>query len=205
MRETVQTPPQAQTICLVSRCSWTFYNFRLKLAQTLAQRTGASVVGSGIDVHSYSQRIVSSGVEFVKLRGQMHGLNPFYGLLFTLDLFRMYRRLRPAIAHHFTIKPVVLGTLAARVAGVPVIINTISGLGRTFDRGSGLGGLLAKLLYRVSLRFSNHVFFQNEEDRHLFIESGLVAAGKSSVVPGSGVDLQHFNPGLHNNRNSDGT
>src|SRR5258706_14120055 len=126
MRETVQTPPQAQTICLVSRCSWTFYNFRLKLAQTLAQRTGASVVGSGIDVHSYSQRIVSSGVELVKLRGQMHGLNPFYGLLFTLDLFRMNRRIRPAMAHHFTITLVLLGRLSAREARMQLSIHTVS-------------------------------------------------------------------------------
>src|SRR4051812_33583612 len=101
------------TVCLVSRCAWTFYNFRLKLAKDISTATGASVIAAGIDVQGYGARIASHGMEFVCLRGRMHGLNPVYVLLFFLDLFRLYRRCRPAIAHHFTIKPVVFGTLAA--------------------------------------------------------------------------------------------
>jgi glycosyltransferase involved in cell wall biosynthesis len=183
-----------RTVCLVSRCSWTFYNFRLALAEQLSTRTGCEIVAAGIDTEGYGQRISSRGIRFVGLRGRMHGQNPLYLLLFFFDLYRLYRNSRPAVVHHFTIKPVIFGTLAARLAGVPKIVNTISGLGQAFSEESKATGYLAKFLYWASLRYSAHVFFQNEDDRTLFIDAGLIRNDRTSVVPGSGVDVERFAP-----------
>jgi glycosyltransferase involved in cell wall biosynthesis len=182
-------------ICIVSRCAWTFYNFRFGLAQALARLPNTSVVGAGVDLPPYAERIEAAGIPFRRLRGRVHGQNPVRILLFAIDLFLLYRKFKPHIAHHFTIKPVIFGTIAARLAGVPRIVNTITGLGRAFDEGNAVTGFYVKFLYRLALRFSHHVFFQNEEDRSLFVREGLVAEGKTSIVPGSGVDLEKFRPG----------
>jgi glycosyltransferase involved in cell wall biosynthesis len=181
-------------VCIVSRCAWTFHNFRLGLAKSVAGLPGISVVAAGVDIPSYAEKIEKEGIRFVKLRGRVHGTHPLALFAFFVDLYRLYRSLRPNVVHHFTIRPVVFGTLAARLARVPRIVNTIAGLGRAFDEGHWLTTLYAKTLFHFSLRFSHHVFFQNEEDRELFVRNGLVEKGRTSVIPGSGVDTERFRP-----------
>jgi glycosyltransferase involved in cell wall biosynthesis len=195
MRRIIRSSPKtAPSICMVSRCAWTFYNFRLRLALEVARVAAVRVVAAGISVQPYVDRIEAEGLDFAEIRGRMHGTNPFHIALFTFDLYRLYRRTLPKIVHHFTIKPVIFGTIAARVAGVPKIVNTISGLGQAFDSPRSLSGIYAKLLYRLSLRFSDHVFFQNKDDQALFVGRGFIDAAKTSIVPGSGVDVQRFTP-----------
>lgn len=179
---------------MVSRCAWTFHNFRLGLATAVAKLPGVGVVAAGIDIAPYTEKIEARGIHFVPLRGRVHGQHPFYLALFAIDLYRLYLRLRPQVVHHFTIKPVIFGTIAAWLAGVPRIVNTISGLGQAFDKTNVVTGFYARLLYRLALRLSHHVFFQNDEDRALFVRAGIVVEERTSVIPGSGVDLDWFQP-----------
>jgi glycosyltransferase involved in cell wall biosynthesis len=165
------------------------------LAQGVARLPNTSVMAAGVDLPPYADKIEAAGIPFSRLRGRVHGQNPLQILLFAIDLFRLYRAFKPQVVHHFTIKPVIFGTIAARLAGVPRIVNTISGLGRAFDEGNAVTGFYVRFLYRIALRHSHHVFFQNEEDRSLFVREGLVAEDKTSIVPGSGVDLEKFRPG----------
>jgi glycosyltransferase involved in cell wall biosynthesis len=113
-----------------------------------------------------------------------------------LQLYRLYQRLRPDIVHHVTPKPVLYGTPAARLAGVPAVVNAISGLGHAFSPGAGrLLRAGVSLGYRVALRHPNmRVIFQNDEHRRQFIRSGWVRAADAELVPGSGVDVQRFRP-----------
>jgi glycosyltransferase involved in cell wall biosynthesis len=96
------------------------------------------------------------------------------------------------VVHHFTIKPVIYGSIAAWIAGVPRIINTITGLGFVFTDNRPLLRRIVESLYSVALRRTSLTFFQNPEDRKLFVDKRLVAAEKTSIVPGSGVDAAHF-------------
>jgi glycosyltransferase involved in cell wall biosynthesis len=93
---------------------------------------------------------------------------------------------------HFTIKPNIYGTLAARLAGVPSI-NNVSGLGTVFLI-ENLVSKVARGLYRLAFRFPHKVFFQNNDDRELFIRYGLIRPARTGLVPGSGVDLARFRP-----------
>jgi glycosyltransferase involved in cell wall biosynthesis len=106
------------------------------------------------------------------------------------------RRIKPDIVLSYTIKPVVYGGLAARWCGVPSIYSLVSGLGYAFmDAASArqkLAGRIARTLYRMSLRHSRRVFFQNPDDADTFVATGLVAPERAVVVNGSGVDLEHF-------------
>jgi glycosyltransferase involved in cell wall biosynthesis len=110
----------------------------------------------------------------------------------------LYKRVRPDIVHHVTIKPVIYGSLAARWSGVPGVVNALSGLGHVFiSRGPWAAArrFLVCLLYRFALRLPRHtVIFQNPDDIALFLRSGLVRGEDVVLIRGSGVDTSLYMP-----------
>ena len=93
---------------------------------------------------------------------------------------------------HYTIKPNIYGSIAARLAGIPSI-NNVSGLGTVFL----IKNMVSKValgLYRFAFRFPVKVFFQNRDDRQLFLDNGLVRKEITGLLPGSGVDTRRFRP-----------
>lgn len=105
---------------------------------------------------------------------------------------RVLRRERPSVMLAYTAKPNIYGSLAARVCGVPVI-NNIAGLGSAVIRGGWVARVL-RVLYRVALARSAMVFFQNPDDRDMFVREGIVRHDRVALLPGSGVDLARFAP-----------
>jgi glycosyltransferase involved in cell wall biosynthesis len=180
-------------VFLASRCSWTFYNFRAGLARSLAAR-GFEVVGAGAGGDDYEKKTLALGIPFRILPVDKRGVNPLADLRLVFAFYRWYREGQPDVVHHFTIKPVIYGSIAARVAGVPRIINTITGLGYVYTDRQGILRWIVDRLYRFALRFSHRVFFQNEDDRALFVDRGLVNPAVALLVPGSGVNTDRFRP-----------
>ena len=118
------------------------------------------------------------------------GLNPLRDLWLLRELATIYRRECVDVALHFTIKPVIYGSLAARLAGVRNV-STLTGLGFTFLSG-GLVNRLARGLYRYALATADRVLFHNPDDLSLFVDQGLVDGARAAVVPGSGLDPAAF-------------
>ncbi|MBN1283947.1 MAG: glycosyltransferase family 4 protein [Anaerolineae bacterium] len=112
------------------------------------------------------------------------------------DLYALYRALRPDLVHHFTIKPVIYGGLAARMARVPAVVSAVTGLGYVFLHTGFKAALLKSgvtLLYRLALHHPRAgVIFQNPDDLALFRRRRLVDAGAAVIIKGSGVDMQRF-------------
>lgn len=113
-------------------------------------------------------------------------------LLLLCRFFGLMRAERPDAFLGYTVKPNVYGSLAARALAIPVI-NNIAGLGAVFIKGGWLNQLV-KGLYQVALSRSRKVFFQNDDDRQLFITSRLVIESVTDLLPGSGIDLAKFSP-----------
>ncbi|MEL6943422.1 MAG: glycosyltransferase family 4 protein, partial [Bacteroidota bacterium] len=135
----------------------------------------------------------ATGCRFFSLPNlQRKGTNPLHDFRLMVNLFKIYRKEKVDIALHYTVKPVVFGTLSAKLAGVKVI-NTLTGLGYAFI-SDGWVSRIVRSLYRVSLRFSNKVLFQNRDDRQLFLEHKLVPKKLSGIVQGSGINTSHFQP-----------
>jgi glycosyltransferase involved in cell wall biosynthesis len=124
------------------------------------------------------------------------GINPFREVLTVVALHRLYRRLKPDLVHHLRLKPVLYGTLAARLAGRPAVANSLTGLGYVFAaRGRMAAAIrrIAQLGLRVALRHQNStVIFENPDDRRTFVDSELVSERRTTVVAGSGVDVDFF-------------
>jgi len=180
-------------IILVSRCSWTLYNFRAGMMRALKQ-AGYTVLGGGSGGDGFEPKISALGVTFTHLPIKKKGMNPLADLKLFYRLWRWYRSERPDIVHHFTIKPVIYGSLAARLTGVPKIINTVTGLGYVFT-GDNVTVFRAAVrqMFRAGIKCADFTFFQNSDDRQYLI-GGSSWWQKTDVLPGSGVDCQHFKP-----------
>lgn len=163
-------------------------NFRSGLIRAMVAK-GYEVVAVAPD-DKYAESLTSLGCRFIPIPMDNQGTHPGRDGLLFYRLFHLLRSERPDVYLGYTVKPNVYGSIAAHFLGIPVI-NNIAGLGSVFgEKGPLL--YFVKALYRVALNRSAKIFFQNKDDSHLFIESGLVRPTKTDVLPGSGVDLEKF-------------
>jgi len=172
-----------------------FVSHRLPIAK--------AAIREGYDVHvavphdTEATRIIQrAGCTVHELALDRRSRNPWQEVRLFVSLCRLYGRLRPAITHHVTVKPVLYGSLARRITGGGAVVNAMSGLGYLFlARGpvATVWRQMAKLMYRVALagRRSTAVF-QNPDDLALFTSSGLVARERAVLIRGSGVDLDEY-------------
>jgi glycosyltransferase involved in cell wall biosynthesis len=137
-------------------------------------------------------RMRKLGVERIPINIDRAGLNPVADLSLIARYRSLLKRLRPAAYLSYTIKPNIYGSFAAASLGIPALPN-VSGLGTAFLRGGGLQAIVTRL-YRIGFARAPVVFFQNHEDRALFVGRRIVKADRARVLPGSGVDLDRFAP-----------
>jgi glycosyltransferase involved in cell wall biosynthesis len=191
LRRVPFTDPDPRPIaCLSANTTWYVVNFRSRLIESLIDQGWRVVVLSPPD--RYVERLAALGAEHVPLTLDNAGTNPLRELGTLWRIRTAMARIRPALVLTFTPKINIYLSLVARTLGVPVIAN-ISGLGRAFVSGGWIERV-SRALYGVALRWPSTVFFQNEEDRAIFIEAGLVDAARTHRLPGSGVDVDRFSP-----------
>ena len=187
---TVSNPAQLPLAIIAANSGWNILNFRKPLIIALL-RSGWRVVAVAKDDGS-APAIRSLGAEFAGIDVDSSGTSPVRDVKLLAHYLRLLRQLRPDAFLGFTIKPNIYGSLAAQALGVRTI-NNISGLGTAFLR-PGLLNRLVRSLYRLALRRSARVFFQNGDDLELFVGSRLVRAEQAARIPGSGIDLDFFRP-----------
>jgi glycosyltransferase involved in cell wall biosynthesis len=183
-------------VLIVVNVDWYFWSHRLPLARAL-RAVGYEVVIVAAEERGYRTRIEREGFRFIPLRLRRGSTNPLREWLTLMDLVRIYRSERPDAVHHVSIKPVLYGSIAARLIGQPAIINAIPGLGHTFLPAvrTSILGRLTKALYRFACAGRRTlVLFQNPEDRAALVSLGTVARERTAVIRGSGVDVDAFRP-----------
>lgn len=177
-------------IVISINAAWNIVNFRMGLVRGLREAGYDVIAVAPPDRHQ--ARLDSFGIPFVPIAMDKKGLSPLKDLQLLGRYWRRLRRLKPDVFLGYTAKPNVYGSLAAQALGIPVI-NNVSGLGTAFIRG-GLLTHIVSSLYRLAFRRSATIFFQNEEDRSLFLTKKLVAPAQARLLPGSGIDLDRFRP-----------
>ena len=181
-------------VILFANTDWYLYNFRRDLVQTLLRRGDEVVLLS--PPGEYAARLQTLGFRWLAFPLDRRGMNPLTELRSLAHLTRLYRQEKPDLVHHFTIKCVLYGTLAARLAGVHATVNSITGLGYIFLPGGMLKNLLRTfvlLWYRLVLGGSQ-VIFENDDDRQAFLRFGSIRPRDGHLIPGVGVDIQRFTP-----------
>jgi glycosyltransferase involved in cell wall biosynthesis len=191
----MMTPPTAAgrpagKILFSVNAAWNVVNFRAGLIGQLLADGYAVTVATPRD--AFSSQIEQLGCRYVELPMQPQGRSPVADLGLLARYVRLMRAERFDAFLGFTAKPNIYGSLAAALCGVPTV-NNIAGLGLVFNE-QGPASRIIRMLYRLALRRSAHVFFQNADDLALFGRERLVDVDKAELLPGSGVDLQRFRP-----------
>ena len=173
---------------ITANAAWNIWNFRRPLIEALcADGHRITVLAPPDDAVPDLQRI---GCQVRPLEMSVKGLNPFEDLKLQRRLKRVFQEERPDAILSYTIKNNIFGARAARAVGVPFIPN-VTGLGTAFLSG-GLLQKIAEHLYRRAFATLPIVFFQNEDDRDLFVDHRLIRADQAGLLPGSGIDLACF-------------
>jgi glycosyltransferase involved in cell wall biosynthesis len=178
-----------RTVVLAANSSWNIVNFRGGLIRALQAAGYRPVVIAPTDVAAEA-RMAELGIERLALRIDRSGVNPFADLRLLLQYREALKRLAPIAFLGFTVKPNIYGSFAAASLKIPVVPN-VSGLGTAFMRSGPLQQIVTRL-YRAAFRRASTVFFQNPDDRQLFVTRRIVDVEHTRVLPGSGVDLERF-------------
>jgi glycosyltransferase involved in cell wall biosynthesis len=175
---------------------WYFWSHRLPMARA-AQAAGFDVaVATRVTAHG--ARIEAAGFRLHALRWKREQLGPAASLAAIAEIYRLYRRERPAIVHLVAQKAALIGGIAALLARVPGVVSIIAGVGYVGTSGSRhaqMIGAIARLLWPILLlRRNGRVIVQNDDDRRAIAALRPTAEARVIVIPGSGVDLDHFAP-----------
>ena len=183
-------------VLLVANTDWYLYNFRLALARFLeSQGFDVTMVAPG---GKFASEIVAKGFRFIEWNVGRRTMSPPGEFQALTSLTKIYQSEKPDLVHHFTIKPVLYGSLAAKYTRVPAVVNSVTGLGYVFLKEGWEGALMQFLIlpfYRFAFSHPHmRVIFENENDRATFIKLKLVKPKGSVVIRGAGVDADYFRP-----------
>ena len=181
---------------LFANTEWYLFNFRLSLAKAL-QAQGHEVLLIS-PPGEYGARLQALGFRWEALPMDRKSLNPLQELRLLVYLCQLYRREQPGLVHHFTIKCVVYGSIAALVARVPARVNAVAGMGYVFTNQALKARLLRPVvrgLMRLVLNGRGaRLILQNNDDMAALAKAGLARPELTRLVMGSGVDLARFMP-----------
>jgi len=179
-------------VAIVLNTSWNIYNFRMGLIN--------SMIKEGMEVYAiaprdvYTPLLIDNNVKFEPITMDSTGSNPVKDFALTVELYKIYKKIKPDVVLHFTIKPNIYGSFAARMLKIP-IINNVSGLGTIF-LNKNFTTSIALLMYKLAFQFPSKIFFQNEFDRQVFVDLRLISNKVAEIIPGSGINIELFRPSL---------
>ena len=177
-------------IILNANNGFVLYNFRFNLMKLLEKKGFKIICMAGID--SSIEDIKKNNWKFIDSNLDRRGTSILNDLKLFFFYLRTFRKEKPEYILNFTIKPNIYGTLAAKLAGIPVI-NNVTGLGDIFDT-ENLTSKIVKILYKISFKFPKRVFFQNDDDLEIFLNNKLIDKKICDRLPGSGVEVDRFIP-----------
>lgn len=162
-----------------------------------AARDAGFDVGVATRVGSHGDRILAEGFSLHQLNWNRGNLSPLSFIRALVEVASLYRREKPHVVHHVALKPVVIGSIAARLGRIRYVVNALTGLGHLFAaselQSRMLRFLLGPFLSLALKRPNTVVLFQNNDDRALLTGLGYCSPN-ALVIRGSGVDLDHFQP-----------
>lgn len=180
----------SKKVLLVSNTAWSIKNFRTGLINELQNKGYDIFVLAPYD--EYVQNLKELGCTFVNVKMDAKGFNPFAELKGFYIFYKKIKQINPDFILSFTIKPNLYSSISARILNLPILIN-ITGLGQGFSSSI----LLKKVLIfvsKISFRNVNTVFFQNNDDKKVFLENRIVKENVAINIPGSGANTDYFYP-----------
>lgn len=179
---------------LVVNVDWFFLSHRLPIALE-AKKRGYDITVFAIEEGGHGAEIRQHGLQFVAIPTSRSGTNMLTELKVLFFLYQHYRKGRPDIIHHVAVKPVTYGSVAAKIAKVPRVVNALSGLGFLFINAekNKLAHLVVNTFFKYGFNNPNLRFIlQNRDDDQMIREMKVLKPAQISIIKGSGVDLNEF-------------
>lgn len=176
------------TIAITANTSWYLYNFRKNTINSLLDM-GYNVVAIA-PKDSYSASLSELGCRYIPINIDQGGMNPVKDFITILRMAKLLYRNNFNIILNFTPKNNIYFSILAKKFNIRVI-NNIAGLGIIFVK-NGLLSRFCTFLYKFSQSHVDKIFFQNEDDRELFLKKIILNSDRTDRIPGSGVDLTRF-------------
>ncbi len=180
-------------VVVISPKNRTVYNFRGELIREIIAK-GHEVIVTGPNRDNL-EKIEALGAQFVEIPMNKNGVNPFADAAYFWKLRCLFKKERPDITFGYTVKPVIYGALAAKLARVKHKVSMVTGLGYSFTAQTTKAKVLrmiVSLLYRFGFACADTVIFQNDDDRRQLLSLKLLKPAKTQLVNGSGVDMARF-------------
>lgn len=169
---------------------WYFVSHRLGLAIAAREAGFDVVVATRVDRHG--ERIEQAGLKLCPVAFNRTGLNPLEEIRTLIDIARIYRREAPDVVHHVALKPILYGSLLARLLGIRGIVNALAGFGYVFS-SSGAKAKILRMLVRPLLKFAlggghSRLVVQNRDHCEIMVRDGWVSPAAIRLIRGAGVD-----------------
>ncbi len=175
-------------VIIFSKSNWNIVNFRKGLISKLISNGYKVYVLSNED--SYKKELIKLGCIIYPIKIHNKKINPLFDIILLFKIYNYYKKIKPNIILHFNIKPVIYGSFVSSLLNIKHI-NMITGLGTAFISKSIIKTIV-KFLYYISMKKTDMVFFQNKDDRNLFIKNHLIKKKFTHLIPGSGINLKHY-------------
>lgn len=163
------------------------YKFRKELIGELLKK---NTVYISLPYGNFVNDLRDMGCQFIDTPMERRGMNPFKDVKLLIAYFKMVRKHKPDLVITYTIKPNVYGGMSCRLLKIPYAMN-ITGLGTAFEQDGILKALVIKM-YHIACKKAKVVFFENEENRQLFIKEHIVDEERTHKLNGAGVNLEEY-------------
>lgn len=180
-------------IAFLSHIDINLYLFRLPVMKALVEQghTVYAICPEG----EYSGFFEKEGILFKSYKIERKSLNPLKEIKTIKNIYALVKTLNLDILHNFTVKPNIYGSVAGDLAKIPVIINSVTGMGSYFILQTKKAKIVKNLiekLYKMANRKSHAVLFQNADDMNYFKEKELLSSAKAFLIKGSGIDTVSY-------------
>lgn len=181
-------------ILIICNYSSGLYRFRGMLIEELIKK-GHTVKAIVPELDDENEKKAEQDLENIhcdlkRVPMERRGMNPLKDLGLFHEYYKIIKKMKPNLVITYTIKPNIYGGMACRLLKVPYAVN-ITGLGTAFQN-DGMLRKMVTIMYRSALRKAKIVFFENEENRDTMVSYKIIDKNKTHVLPGAGVDINHF-------------
>ncbi|CAI8370411.1 MAG: N,N'-diacetylbacillosaminyl-diphospho-undecaprenol alpha-1,3-N-acetylgalactosaminyltransferase [Gammaproteobacteria bacterium] len=187
-----------KSIALVSNNYWTLYKFRYDVIQMFLKKGYQVILIAGKDL--YHQKFNDTQIKKIFLPIDERGLNPISEIKTLIKLYQYYKKIKPDLTIHFTIKPNIYGSMVCKFLNINSI-SFITGIGRIFLKNKSILKNIIIKLYRFALSNNKEVWFTNKMDRELFIKNKIIHKSFiSKIVPGAGICFNNYKKSLRQDK-----
>ena len=166
------------------------------LARAISAKNAGFDVFVMTNVDRHGDIIKSAGLKLISINIDRRSINPFAAVYDLLKIIKVYISVKPDLLHHVALKPILLGSLAAKVLKHRRVVNAVVGMGYAFTSPDPIVRMISRII-KVAFKFlinplGSKVIFENAEDRNQFVKEGTVNSEDAVLIRGAGVAPEKF-------------